>query len=390
MRYAGIDIAAEKHYVAVIDEDERVLVRPVPFGEDEGGYARLFDMLGPTGELLVCMEATGHYWRNVFAALASQGYAVAVVNPLRTNRFAGEDLVRIKTDPVDAVQIARFALQKKPATLRLPSAATDELRELVRFRDRLVQELGDKLRQLHRLVDLGFPEFTRYVRTLDSELALTLLAEYPTAAAFAPLKAFRLGRVIYDGRRAVGRALAEQIVAAAKVSVGRHHGKAYQMQVRLLCSQLRALKEHIAALDSDIGGRVDEHDIGKHLTSIDGIGTQTAARLLAELPQIDDQPSAKKMAAYIAVIPHIRQSGKRTNPRAALSNMGNVALRSALFMPTLAAVRRNPWLKVFYDRLRDKGKPPKVALIAAMRKLLVAVAWVARHRRPFVPRLENA
>ena len=56
-------------------------------------------------------------------------------------------------------------------------------------------------------------------------------------------------------------------------------------------------------------------------------------------------------------------------------------------MTTLGAVRRNPWLRAYYERLRAKGKPPKVALGAAMRKLLLAVFTVAKHKRPFVPKL---
>jgi hypothetical protein len=69
------------------------------------------------------------------------------------------------------VGIARFAAQKRPAASRLPDGAMEELRELVRFRDRLRQDFGDRVRQVHRLVDLGFPEFTRHVRDLGSELA---------------------------------------------------------------------------------------------------------------------------------------------------------------------------------------------------------------------------
>jgi hypothetical protein len=56
-------------------------------------------------------------------------------------------------------------------------------------------------------------------------------------------------------------------------------------------------------------------------------------------------------------------------------------------MPLLTAVKRNPWLKRFYDRLILAGKLPKVALIAALRKLLHAVHSVARTRTAFVPRL---
>jgi hypothetical protein len=53
-------------------------------------------------------------------------------------------------------------------------------------------------------------------------------------------------------------------------------------------------------------------------------------------------------------------------------------------------VRRNPWLRQYYERLRAAGKPGKVAIIAAMRKLLVAVLSVATHRRPFVPIIAGA
>jgi transposase len=60
------------------------------------------------------LEATGHYWRNLFVALLAKGYAVAVLNPVRTRRFAEEELQRTKTDAIDALGIARFAAQKRP------------------------------------------------------------------------------------------------------------------------------------------------------------------------------------------------------------------------------------------------------------------------------------
>jgi transposase len=59
-------------------------------------------------------------------------------------------------------------------------------------------------------------------------------------------------------------------------------------------------------------------------------------------------------------------------------------------MPTLSAVRRNPWLRAFYQRLHAAGKPPKLAILAAMRKLLLAVSVTARNLRPFVSSTEQA
>jgi transposase len=382
MRFAGIDIAAETHVVAVVDETSAVLVKPTPFTEDGEGYARLLERLGPATDLLVVMEATGHYWKNLFATLAGHGLAVALINPLRTHRFAQEDLARTKTDAIDALGLARFGAQKRPPATRLPAAATEELRELVRLRDRLVQDFGDRVRQLHRLVDLGFPEFTRYVKGLDTELATTILAEYPTAQAFQGVSVKRLARLCYDGRHLVGLALAEALIAAAGRSVGRHHGEAYRIQVRYACEDLTLLRRRLRTLERDIENTLQHHEVGTLLTTIEGIGPQTAARLVAEL-DLASFRSAGALAAFVGVVPGLRQSGKRTPTRAGVSPIGHAALRAKLWMPTLTAVQKNPWLRAYYQRLRARGKLPKVALVAAMRKLLIAVYYVATHRQPF-------
>lgn len=387
MRYIGIDIASEKHFVAVVDASSEVVLKCTSFGEDEGGYEKLFELLGAPEEALVAMEATGHYWKNLYAALAARGFAIALLNPLRTRRFAQEDLERTKTDAIDALGIARFAAQKKPQPSRLPDSATEELRELVRHRHRMVQEMGDKTRQLHRLVDLGFPEFTRYVRKLDSSLATAILADYPTARAFAGARPKGLANLKYDGRHFVGLELATKLIDAAKRSVGAHHGYAYQLQVKHACQDLDLLRERLRELDRNIESKLDEHEIGSLLTTIDGIGPQTAAKLVAELGNPADFDSPAALAAYVGVVPGTKQSGKSGGTRFGLSPIGNAALRAALWMPILTAVRKNAWLKHHYERLIARGKLPKVALVAAMRKLLHAIYSVAKHKRPFTPLL---
>ena len=390
VRFAGIDIAAEKHFVAVVDERGDVLVKPTGFAEDAGGYEKVLELLGAPGDLLVAMEATGHYWRNLFVALAAAGHCVALLNPLRTSRFASEDLQRTKTDAIDAVGIARFAAQKRPVATRLPDSATQELRELVRLRDRLMQDLCDRVRQLHRAVDLGFPEFTRHVRTLDSELATAILHEYPTAEAFLGLPWKRLAKLCYDGRHKVGEEIAKALVEAAKVSVGRHHGPAYRVQVRFACEDIDLLRRRLRDLDRDIERTLGDHEVGTLLTTIDGVGPTTAARLIAELGDISAFRNAAAVAAYVGVVPGLRQSGKRQTTRAGLAPHGNARLRAKLWMPTLTAVRKNAWLRAYYEGLRARGKLPKVALVAAMRKLLIAVHYVATNRKPFMPILAEA
>jgi len=391
MRFAGIDIASETHVLAIVSSDGEVEVKATSFSEDAAGYEKALGLLGLPGEVLVAMEATGHYWKNLFATLAAAGHSVVLLNPLRTHRFATEDLERTKTDAIDALGIARFAAQKRPAPTHLPDTATDELRELVRLRERLLQDFGDRVRQLHRLVDLGFPEFTRYVRSLDSELASAILHDYPTAAAFRGASVKRLAALRYDGRHFVGLDLARTLIDAARRSVGRHHSAAYRVQVHYACQDLDTLRKRLRELDRDIETKLNEHEVGRLLTTIDGIGPHTAAFVIAEVgdPAAHFR-SASALAAYVGAIPGLKQSGKRTSSRAALTPIGNARLRKALWMPTLTAVRYNAWLRSHYQRLRARGKVPKVALIACMHKLLLAIYSVAKHRKPFVPQLATA
>lgn len=386
--FAGIDVASERHVLARLDGTGQPLGRPIAIDEDAGGYRMMLEALGAPPALVV-MEATGHYWKNLYATLVAAGHDVVLLNPIVARRFQQAQLERTKTDAIDAAALARFAFEKRPAPSYIHDAAAEALRELVRHRDRLQQDFEDRVLQLHRLVDLGFPEFTRYVKGMHTMLATALLSECPTAAAFARTPPRRLAKLRYDGRHRVGEDLAGRLVEAAKRSVGQHHGPVYDLQVRHICQDLDLWRRRLKELENDIGGLLDAHEVGRLLTSIDGIGPNSAARIIAIVGDPARFRSAGAFAAYVGVVPSLRQSGKRTGSRAA-TGFGNAKLRSALWMTTLAAVRLNDWLRPFYERLRAAGKPPKLALIAAMRKLLHAVYSVAKNRKPFVPITEQA
>ena len=145
------------------------------------------------------------------------------------------------------------------------------------------------------------------------------------------------------------------------------------------------LRRRLKALARDIECKIEEHEAGKLLATIDGVGPLTAACLIAELGDLARFRSPGAIATYVGVAPRLRQSGKKRFSGNPTIPFGNARFRKALWMVVLNAVRCNPWLRQYYERLRAAGKPGKVAVIAAMRKLLAAVWSVAVHRRPFVP-----
>lgn len=384
MRFAGIDIGADQHAVAVVDEWSNILHKPESVGEEAGGYRRLRAILGDPRDCLIAMEATGHYWKNLFTWLTAEGFSIALINPIRTRRFAEEELQRTKTDHVDALGIARFAAQKRPQPTGLSDQSAQELRALVHLRVRTIQHLGDRVRDLHRAIDLTFPEFTRYVRGLDTGLATAILSRYPTAHAILTATQRTLGAICFDGRRRVGQLRARALISAAQTSVGQHQTEPYERQVRYACQDILAMRARVRELETEIQHRLEGDEVGNLLTTIQGISTLTAAAIIGEVGNPARFRDAAAFASYVGVIPRLHQSGKRNFSGKSSVPLGNARLRRALWMPVLVAIRVNPWLSAYYRRLRAAGKRPKVAMIACMHKLLTAIYSVAKNRRPFV------
>src|SRR4029453_5509330 len=113
------------------------------------------------------------------------------------------------------------------------------------------------------------------------------------------------------------------------------------------------------------------------LRSIPGVGPVLSATLLADVPELGSV-GHKQLAALIGVAPLNRDSGQGRGRRSAWGGRGHV--RAVLYMATTVAVRRNPVLKVLYERLLGLGKPRKVALVACMRKLLRICNAVIAHQ----------
>lgn len=120
-----------------------------------------------------------------------------------------------------------------------------------------------------------------------------------------------------------------------------------------------------------------------HLTSIRGIGTVSAIQILGEICVLPKDMTPRQWVALAGLDPRILQSGLSLNAPARISRMGNHSLRSALFMPALVAVRYEPQVKAFYEKLIAKQKARMQAIVAVMRKLLHAIHGMLRTNTDF-------
>ena len=149
------------------------------------------------------------------------------------------------------------------------------------------------------------------------------------------------------------------------------------------------LKSELADSDGEVAAHVEKHhaQLAKALASVPGIGAASVAILLAELPELG-KLDRRRIAALVGVAPLNRDSGQMRGQRSIYG--GRADVRRTLYMATLTAVRHNPPLKAFYDKLVAAGKRKKVALVASMRKLLGMLNSIAKHGSTWDPSLHSA
>jgi len=161
------------------------------------------------------------------------------------------------------------------------------------------------------------------------------------------------------------------------------------------------VKKHIAWLDkqitilqSNINDHIDGQPDLKHdaalIASIPGIGEVTVAKVLAYAGNVRRFTNAKALAAFIGICPRQRQSGSSVKGRTMISRTGHAALRKALYMPGLVALRHNPILQVFGARMKANGLAPKAVVGAAMRKLAHLIYGVVNSGKPFDVNFTNS
>ncbi len=147
-------------------------------------------------------------------------------------------------------------------------------------------------------------------------------------------------------------------------------------------AMIAAIKAQLDDVEAQMVGHVREHfgELDRLLQSTRGIGPVASATLIAELPELG-RLNRREIAALVGVAPMANDSGT-TRGRRRIQG-GRFDIRRVLYMATLTAIRHNPAIKAFYERLLAAGKRPKVALVACMRKLLTILNAMVRSNTPW-------
>jgi len=157
---------------------------------------------------------------------------------------------------------------------------------------------------------------------------------------------------------------------------------------RSIAAVLKVIEAQMKTIDRQIKEHIENtprlRQRSEILDSVPGIGPTTANMLVTELPELG-RLNRRQIAALVGVAPMARDSGTFRGKR--MTGGGRKKIRSRLFMPTLVAVRHNPILRAYYNKLLGRGKCKMVALVAVMRKLICIMNTMAKNNQKWNPNL---
>ena len=390
MIYAGVDIAKVDHVIGAVDETGAEAARPMKFKNSEAGFERCIAWLESVAEseddVFVGMEATGHYWKACFAYLMAAGYRVCVVNPMQVHAMRKlKSLSGVKNDRIDSWLIAETLRQGDYDETRLATDEVQALKQLTRYHQGPKQELAAVKTQAICVLDAYFPEYAALFSDMFGAASLKVLAECPTPSEVARKRASSIAKLLSEGSRGrLGDAKAAEVKAAAKSSVGIRLGEeAASFQIRTMVSQVEFLNATIAKVEKEVASLLGK--VEPDITTIPGVSTTTGAQIVAEIGDVKRFRNAASIVKYAGLNSGVDESGKYSAEGVPITKHGSPYLRRSLWLAANRARQYDPRLKEYYDKLRRKGKPHRVAVTAVARKLCHVVYAVMRDGKPYDP-----
>ncbi len=390
MIYAGVDIAKMDHVIGAVDETGAEAASPMKFKNSEAGFERCIAWLESVAEsedeVFVGMEATGHYWKACFAYLMAAGYRVCVVNPMQVHAMRKlKNLAGVKNDRIDSWLIAETLRQGDYDETRLATDEVQALKQLTRYHQGLKQELATVKTQAICVLDAYFPEYAVLFSDMFGAASLKVLAECPTPSEVARKRASSIAKLLSEGSRGrLGADKAAQVKAAAKSSVGIKLGEeAASFQIKTMVSQIEFLNQTIAKVEKEVASLLEK--VEPNITTIPGVSTTTGAQIVAEIGDVKRFKNAASIVKYAGLNSGVDESGKFSAEGVPITKHGSPYLRRSLWLAANRARQYDPRLKEYYDKLRRKGKPHRVAVTAVARKLCHIVYAVMRDGEPYDP-----
>lgn len=389
MFYCGIDIAKYKHEASVIDINGKALLDSISFANDKQGCEKILEILKKleiaSADIIIGMEATGHYWLSVYTFFLELGYTVKVINPIQSEAFRKMYIRQTKNDSKDSYIIAQIMRFGEYSATEMSEENIIALRQLSRYRLALVDACGDCKRRVIALLDQVFPEYDKQFSDMFGKTSSELLLNCPTPEDMLAISTRKLTNILNKASHGrFGKDKAEQLKDAAKNTFGITFAKdAFAFQIKQLMQQIVFLENQLSELEEQIANLL--HETNQYITTITGIGDVLGAIIVSEIGDINRFERPNQLVAFAGLDVTVKQSGEFSGTKNKISKRGSPYLRRAIWLAAQRAAFCDPVLSEYYQSLRARGKHHLTAVGAVARKLCNIIFVILKENRPYLP-----
>ena len=400
----GIDTARYGHHVSILREDKQPACPALQIMETRAGYDQLQQRLEqlhhrfPNAHIHLRIDAAGQYAANLerfVRSLTHLPLTVSVGEPKRNKDYHRAHSPKRKSDSTESHAMARYAVVERPAASYGKPIEFAALRRVASRLEAQTKQTTRLTNQLHETLAGSFPELATFISDLTAGWVLQLLEKYPTTERLAAARLSSLQTIPF-----LPKGMAETLKNAAKTSIGTLNGDVAEALIAELVSELRHSLAEEKRWRELLRTAFDSLPDGPHrqIATINGIGPQTAAALVATAVDIKRFETAKHFVGYYGVFPEELQSGvdKFGQPIPAgkkiMCRKGNDLVRGLLWQCAKcasAANGGNPAVRALYARRLAAGDSPQVAWGYCMTKLLRQVFGIWTSGQPFDPQHES-
>ncbi|MBA3675432.1 MAG: IS110 family transposase [Chitinophagaceae bacterium] len=387
--YVGIDCSKGYADIIAFGSNKEIAEPAFRLYDITEGYRQLQSLIARWLDIgfehIYCgVESTGGYENNWVNYLQQMGkndpVHIARLNPKGVKSLGEARLTRTITDSVSAENIALYLMDHpgkvhylKPSQTSKAYSEGRKHNSFIRMLKKQRNQLGN---QLEKLLYEQLPPLMCYCRHGQPLWLLLMLEKYATAASIKKAGVSKLSKI-----KGISEEKAKSVVAkltGSDIQSSDHIGSI----IKSTAAQILHLEGSIKKEKLNLYSRFKHTEEAVLLTSITGIGEQSAVEILVEIEDINRFETAKKLGAYFGTHPMWKQSGDGTWGNH-MSKKGRSEIRGVLYMCGMSAVRHDEMFKGIYARARAKGKNHFSAMGVVMNKMLRIIYGVLKNKTKY-------
>ena len=380
----AIDVSKNKSHIQGFRNLNEPISKAMEIGHDREGFGQILELAEIFGgkeeeKPKVIFEATGIYHRGLQSYLEQNGFEYYIVNPLQSAKCRKQDLRTKKTDKRDCMNLAKMFY-----TMELRKSSVEDekyytLRQLNRYYEALLGHLRKAKVSFNATLDIVYPKYQDVFDNLYTNSSIAILRKFPHPEELIRKHQEMVAKhLVKCGEHSETWCIAkaDRLIAYAKTTIS--GCKTTDINVKIMMEELDQVEHYLGLAERTLMEMIQIAETipnYKVIRTIPGIGENLAARLIAEIGDIERFLGSKQLIAYAGIDPIIYQSGQTDGLHLKISKKGNKRLRCILYLAATCNLRvktETNTIREFYNKKTQQASPlcAKAASVACANKLL--------------------